>query len=512
MRTFLAAVCFLFIGSAISMADDRSVAASWWATLSDDERIDIQGYLVLLGHYDALVDGEFGPATFRAIEAYQSRLNIYPNGILDAVQLNWLRKDGDREFATLGIAAAEDARSGVAAFIPRAILTEVTAEAEGGVKYSTPDGEFEFFLQGWDLLSVPFADVSGLILTPAEGKSITYRSSNDHRVVASGMWNGRSYYWTAAVDAKTTVGFYVVWTDRYADVALRTAIFAASYSGRSELFTTDPAKENSDSPDSTGAAEPSKGQQIGPFYLADDEPTVVHMNSDIEAGAALEFRRVMKARPGTTTLMLESNGGSVNEGLLVAHEVADLGLGTVVPAGSGCYSACAYVFFAGKTRVVAGQLGVHQVYGEGVSASDAQVVLSDVLEALNEFGVPQAVISAMLRTKPDEMHIFTASELDLLRINREGAATPDGSAVVSNQGAPSKTVGSSTSLGVGAGEREPGHIAYLSERTLCQWAIDFNTREWSTAATYLPYVFEAQHRGYSAEFCASFLTPQDRGL
>ena len=63
---------------------------------------------------------------------------------------------------------------------------------------------------------------------------------------------------------------------------------------------------------------------------------------------------------------------------------------------------------------------VHQIYGDGVTPEWAQVVLSDVLDALAEFEVPQAVISIMLRTSPDNMHVFNPSEILALKLNRGG--------------------------------------------------------------------------------------------
>jgi hypothetical protein len=44
--------------------------------------------------------------------------------------------------------------------------------------------------------------------------------------------------------------------------------------------------------------------------------------------------------------------------------------------------------------------------------------LSDVLDALQDFGVSQGVISLMLRTPPDQMHVFNSSEIASLGIDR----------------------------------------------------------------------------------------------
>ena len=65
-----------------------------------------------------------------------------------------------------------------------------------------------------------------------------------------------------------------------------------------------------------------------------------------------------------------------------------------------------------------GELGVHQITAELQDLVYAQATLGDVLDALQEFGVDQKVISHMLKTPPDDMYIFTPVELASLGINR----------------------------------------------------------------------------------------------
>lgn len=94
-----------------------------------------------------------------------------------------------------------------------------------------------------------------------------------------------------------------------------------------------------------------------------------------------------------------------------------MGLSTYVLPETGCYSACSFVFFAGKERKADGALGVHQVWGDDTDASTAQTVVSDILEAFVDFGVRQEVTSAMLRTRPEDMYVFSQSELERWGIN-----------------------------------------------------------------------------------------------
>ncbi|RYE08169.1 MAG: hypothetical protein EOP22_14545 [Hyphomicrobiales bacterium] len=168
------------------------------------------------------------------------------------------------------------------------------------------------------------------------------------------------------------------------------------------------------------AALPVQAETIGPFRLSDDDPRTLYLDRTIEDAAALDFLRALRKRPEVTTLVLNSDGGLVEQALLIAHEISERGLDTYVPAGSGCYSACAYVFLAGANRKAVGELGVHQVYGpdDDFDVVGTQIALSDVLDALNEFGVRHEVVSEMLRTPPDSMYVFSTRELADLGIDR----------------------------------------------------------------------------------------------
>ena len=76
---------------------------------------------------------------------------------------------------------------------------------------------------------------------------------------------------------------------------------------------------------------------------------------------------------------------------------------------------------AGKARAVAGELGVHQFSGPkgDQDLESAQYTVSHILDILGNFDVPPAVISRMLKTAPDDMYVFSAKEVEDLKINRD---------------------------------------------------------------------------------------------
>lgn len=176
----------------------------------------------------------------------------------------------------------------------------------------------------------------------------------------------------------------------------------------------------------TGHAVAIEGQHVGAFLLPADQPDTIVLTDSIGGDTALEFLRALKKRPEARFVSLNSEGGLVTPALMIAHSVFDRGLSTVVPAGSVCLSACAYIFFAGRSRAAFGELGVHQI--SGGDASDAQSMFSNVLDALTEFGVPEEVVSIMLRTPPDQIHIFDPGEVATLSINQARVESPKGHA------------------------------------------------------------------------------------
>lgn len=163
-------------------------------------------------------------------------------------------------------------------------------------------------------------------------------------------------------------------------------------------------------------AEPVR---FGSFLLDDEEEQTIILAGPILRNAPLDLRRALKAFPEIRTMALHSEGGDVMAGLLVAQEVFDLGLDTRIAPVSYCYSACAFVYFAGARRTVQGELGVHQMAGG--DQYSLQLSISDMLDTLAAFDVPPLVISEMLRTSPENMRVYDAEEAERVGLNRHAS-------------------------------------------------------------------------------------------
>lgn len=168
-----------------------------------------------------------------------------------------------------------------------------------------------------------------------------------------------------------------------------------------------------------GLATAVADERIGAFLIFDDMDDVILLDGEIGINTPLEFRRALSARPDTKVIVLGSPGGYVASALILAGDLHSKGLSTAIPEGFGCYSSCAYIFFAGKERLAEGELGVHQMFGVD-DASGVQSTVSDVIEALEQFDTPTEVVTRMFRTPSEDMYVFSSAELDDLDINRLG--------------------------------------------------------------------------------------------
>jgi len=163
--------------------------------------------------------------------------------------------------------------------------------------------------------------------------------------------------------------------------------------------------------------------QFGPFRTDTARPDVIELNGEIDSGSALAFRRALSAAPAAKLLVLQSDGGLVSMGLLIADDVFQRKLATLIPKDAHCFSACSFIFLAGWERQADGQLGVHQISSDLPDLSSAQLSISDIIDVLNRFGTSMDVLTIMFRTPADDIYVFSPAEITKFNINRrEGPA------------------------------------------------------------------------------------------
>ncbi|WP_423068154.1 peptidoglycan-binding protein [Devosia sp. CN2-171] len=381
---------------------------TWFDRLSETERTETQSDLILVGHYEFLVDGKFGRGTFDAIAAFQKSQGRAGTGVLTDFERRKLRDLASRVDDELGIEPVSDDEARVALRIPGRLLS-VRNPTDAGTSYVSEDGEISLETMHASLADQSFEQLFELMTSPDPERTVTYRNFGSGRFVVSGRIGDYSFYTMFVSSNGEAVGYSLAWGKTYERQGNITSVYIASH------FT--PMASLPEPPPELRKAEGTGGdRQRSAFVLPKEQPEVIFLSADITETTAADFDRALAARPGARIVALNSPGGAVDSALKVAFEISKRGLTTYVPRDMGCYSACAYIFFAGTGRQVEGELGVHQISAEIADLVLAQTTLGDVLDALQQFGVRQPVISHMLRTPPDDMYVFSTAELDELGI------------------------------------------------------------------------------------------------
>lgn len=409
LAAFLVFVSLSFSGAARA---DFEQSRSWFDALGADERSEMQANLTLLGHYTYLVDGQFGNGTYQALTAFQRSQGRAETGVLIPGDRDRLLQLAAGVWDELGMDLVRDKEGQAALIMPAGLLT-VTKAADRGNSYATPDGGIALETMRRPMGEASFSSLYEEMKATGGGRFITYSNYNEDRFVVTGKLGGRMFY-TMFQNAETdSVGYSLSWTEQNDERANMLAIFIASHFTALRYM---PAEEE----DVKIAETQQVTQSFGVFSLPADQPEVIMLNGEVTYTLASDFTRALAARPGADVIVLNSPGGYVDNALQVAREVRRRGMSTLVASGMGCYSACAYIFFAGTPRYAEGELGVHQISAEVADLVLAQTTLSDVLDALDEFGVEQDIITVMLRTPPEQMYIFTVTEIAQLGINQGG--------------------------------------------------------------------------------------------
>lgn len=162
-----------------------------------------------------------------------------------------------------------------------------------------------------------------------------------------------------------------------------------------------------------------QSERYGSFIKFEGIPNAVFFSDEIKDGDSFDLTRVLRDRQ-IDTIVLNSPGGLVKEGLQLASIINERGLTAYVPKGATCASACSFMFFAGKYRISNGALGVHQIALSeeeskksaevGVTQKNSQYVISQIIGFLTDFDTPPFVYEKMFQQ--EEMYYFLRTEID----------------------------------------------------------------------------------------------------
>lgn len=148
------------------------------------------------------------------------------------------------------------------------------------------------------------------------------------------------------------------------------------------------------------------GAQLGPetTLMVSPNGRSILLSGGINDGNAEQLDAALEAAPAVTTVVLDSGGGWIREGELLAEVIRKRGLSTYV---SGyCASACTIPFLAGKERIVApaGQIGFHAGRNVGSMATKPNPEENAQLRAIyRRAGLPDSFVAQVVETPHDGM-------------------------------------------------------------------------------------------------------------
>ncbi|MBI1494797.1 hypothetical protein [Halocynthiibacter styelae] len=152
--------------------------------------------------------------------------------------------------------------------------------------------------------------------------------------------------------------------------------------------------------------------------------TFIFVKGPIIEGDASAFFRMSREVPNAV-ILLESEGGSVAEGLSIAADIALRGFATVVGEGEGCHSICAVMWISGSQRYMSqlADISVHAAYQIGAEQDgghnirESGVANARIGAYLNELGLNTQVVEYFTIARPDEPLLpitpFVAQLLDI---------------------------------------------------------------------------------------------------
>lgn len=119
------------------------------------------------------------------------------------------------------------------------------------------------------------------------------------------------------------------------------------------------------------ATSPASAASMDYYMIEESKTVAIWFTGEIAKGDYERIKRTIDGIPAgyQKILLLESGGGDGQEGMLIGRYIRQTKIPTMVPLGSGCHSACTFIFLAGtdpqsgaaqRILVSGAKLGFHQ--------------------------------------------------------------------------------------------------------------------------------------------------------
>ena len=166
---------------------------------------------------------------------------------------------------------------------------------------------------------------------------------------------------------------------------------------------------------------------------------VVHLTGRIDSQDAALFDaavgKLTAAGKRIDVVSLNSTGGKLGEGALIAGVIKALRLATRVEDGAVCASACFLLFAAGEPRTAHPNsfIGVHKAAdNDGRETYKSREATRAMVEFARQLGVPSTITDKMGRTPSDSLEWLSARDLRSMGATVSNKYQPSNEAVQAN--------------------------------------------------------------------------------
>ena len=165
-----------------------------------------------------------------------------------------------------------------------------------------------------------------------------------------------------------------------------------------------------------GSASSAATFEVKPDYY----PDIMVINGEIKEGDGINFIRALVSSPTPIKLLrLNSLGGEMVAGKVIAAMTRTMMLNTVVGNKDTCASMCVLIFAAGIKRMhfSTGSIGVHSLgsYYPNVNQSfeddSAKADNTNIAREFKRYGTPDSIIGKMITTPHDNITWLKTNEL-----------------------------------------------------------------------------------------------------
>jgi len=180
-----------------------------YAAMTLNERVAIQSDLVWTGHYDGIIDGDFGKRSLAAVNAFQKSLNHAETGILNPHEREQLASRARARQADVGWRRVDDSATGVGMGLPTKLVPQ-EARVPNGTRWASKGGDvlIETFRVSGPAVTLESVATQ---LRAVSGRKVDYDVQRPGFFVMTGSQGSKKFYIRAHAQDHDVRGFTILY-------------------------------------------------------------------------------------------------------------------------------------------------------------------------------------------------------------------------------------------------------------------------------------------------------------